>query len=165
MTGVGHWIQSAGCGLDAVAASIVVLHVDLRALHTGSSRLCHHRAAHHADVFPQSVDLAGVTRRRPDVFRDAFDTVQVRQPLLDRQRAGTGVHVALQQRQFAIPAVDSRTYTPSKDLRQEIDDRNDDHQQWHQQDDQALHVGGDEERQIAMQQAGTFDRNLVCSSQ
>ena len=102
-------------------------------------------------MFAERIRLACKAGRRPDAPRGLFDAVNVGEPLLDGQLAGPRAHIAFKQGQLTIPPVDSRTDTPPQDLGQEVDQWHQHDQQRNEQDNQALDVGRDEERKIAVQ--------------
>jgi len=105
-------------------------------------------------VLAQRVRLAGITGRGPDARGGLLDAVEVGEPLLDGQCAGSCADIALEQRQLAVPSVDARAHTPAESLGQEIDHRHQHDQQRNGQNDQALDIGRDEERKIAVQKTG-----------
>ena len=72
----------------------------------------------------------------------------------DGQDAGAGGQIAFQQRQLDIAPIDVQAHPPAEQPRQQVAQWHHQDQQRHQQDDQALDVRGDEERQVALQDGG-----------
>jgi hypothetical protein len=60
------------------------------------------------------------------------------------------------------PSVNARAHTPTQDLGQEVDHRDQHDQQRNEQDDQAFDIGRHEEREIAVQEAGAEAMAPAC---
>ena len=105
-------------------------------------------------MLAQRVRLAGEARGDAQMLYGPLDPVEVSQPTLDREGPGPSLDIALEQRQLSVPPLDPRALLSAQRLRQNVDERDQDDEQREQQDDEALDIGRDEERQIAVKQAG-----------